>query len=165
MPEISKRYFLNNKKVPDRKYICQGRIIIISLIRDATLIRSSLQATLSAGYQHTPGNLRMPSRCRILSIPIRICHASESIALFCAILPADDFVASFNADSLLSAHNCRLITVGSFFPAHCFRFIGYAFDCTLSGPFGRSVFHPTLSNTGSLWKHNQRYLRINGLYW
>ena len=37
------------------------------------------------------------------------------------------------------------------------------FDCTLSGPFDDLYFHPTLSTTGSLWNHNHRYLRFNGL--
>jgi len=55
-------YLLGNKKAPDEAVASSGAN---NQIRGATLIRGTSSA-LFAGYEHIPGNSRMPSRHGIL---------------------------------------------------------------------------------------------------
>ena len=65
------RDFENKKRPWQNTTICQGRItykyIEYDTIRGATLIHRIAPMRL-AGYQHIPGNWRMPTRCRILGV-------------------------------------------------------------------------------------------------
>ena len=65
------RDFENKKRPWQNIAICQGRITYkykeYDTIRGAALIHRNAPMHL-AGYQHIPGNWRMPTRCRILGV-------------------------------------------------------------------------------------------------